>query len=374
MKQFALWVSAAALLICASHVLAEENEENERQNASTSFINSIDKAVTLTDAQKKQMAELFVKRDAAMAEFQTKNGEAIKAAAAALQEAYKSKDSNVITAANKQYQDAYAPMQELMKKSQADLMNVLTDDQKAKYKTSQLVQMAQGGLGGIKLSDDQIAKLKESCADMLKKDSFEGTDWGMVQKKVQEVLTPEQKAAIEKNQVLMQVKFMFGNPWAGGSGGITPEQTKSLEAAYDELAKTLKGEELRAKLNEKAISLLNDDQKAALAKNNKNYALMMVKARYGPAKLTDEQMKQIEAAADEAVKSTFQLNDVNKKVGEKVESMLTAEQKEAMKKAPANAQTGLGIGGLQFIGGGEGEGQVIILNGQGGTVEVKEAK
>ncbi len=395
MKQFALCLSAAAVLFCASHAIAEENEAGERQNYSTWFIGSIDKAVTLTDAQKKQMADLIAKRDAASAEFQAKNAEALKTAAAALQESYKKTgDANAIAKANKDYQDVYAPMHELMKKSQSDIMNVLTDDQKAKYKTSQLVNIAQGSVGGLKLSDEQIGKLKEACADMLKKDAFEAADWGTVHTKVQELLTPEQKATLEKNQMLMQVKFMFGGGWGGGTGGITPEQTKALEAAYDELAKTLKGEELRAKLNEKAAAMLNDNQKATMAANNKNYALMMVKARYTAAKLTDEQMKQIEAAADEAVKATLQLNDVSKKVSDKVESLLTDEQKEAVKKAQANPRTGApgaqiinvapgGAGGVFIINGqagaagqvkmvkeGEGENHVIILEGQ----ETKEKK
>lgn len=374
MKRFALWMSAAAVLICASHVLAEENEENERQNANTAFISSIDKAVGLTDAQKKTMADITAKRDAAMAEFQTKNVEAMKAAAAALQAAYKSGDKDAIAKANKDYQDSFLPITDLMKKSQADVMNVLTDDQKTKWKVSQLVGMAQRSAGGVTLSDEQIAKLKDSCSDLLKKDSFEGPDWMTIQKNVQAILTPEQKATIEKNQAIQTARMTFGGIW--GTAGLTAEQIKELEAAYDELAKTLKGEELRAKLNEKAMSLLTDDQKAAITKNIKNYATMMVKSRYAAAKLTDEQMKQVQAAIDEAAKGSLQLTEVAKKANEKADSLLTDEQKEAMKKAnPMTGGAQMPGGSTFVVPGGEGEGHVIILNGQaGGALQVKESK
>ena len=90
------------------------------KSAAQWYIESIDKIVNLTDAQKKAITASIESRDKAMREFQAQNAEKLKAAGTAMMEAYKSKDKEAVAKAQKAYQDLYAPMHEAMKKSQSD--------------------------------------------------------------------------------------------------------------------------------------------------------------------------------------------------------------------------------------------------------------
>ena len=83
------------------------------------YIDSIDKIVHLTDAQKKAITATIEARGKASQEFQAKNAEKLKAASATMVEAYKTKDNDFIAKVKKAFMDLNAPMYEGMKKSQS---------------------------------------------------------------------------------------------------------------------------------------------------------------------------------------------------------------------------------------------------------------
>ena len=106
------------------------------KSAAQGYIDSIGKTVNLTDAQKKAITVAIAARVKASQEFQAKNAEKLKALSAALTEAYKSKDKDAIAKAHKAIEALYAPMREAMKKSQSELDNVLTPEQREKLQKS----------------------------------------------------------------------------------------------------------------------------------------------------------------------------------------------------------------------------------------------
>jgi hypothetical protein len=84
------------------------------------------------------------------------------------------------------------------------------------------------------------------------------------------------------------------------------------------------------KLNELIQQILTPEQKATIAKTR---AMSPIKFTFRAAKLTADQMEQVEAACDELVKDqTLKSDEVYKKLSETVNRLLTDEQKEALKK------------------------------------------
>jgi len=207
------------------------------------------------------MKRIIEARGGQSKKFQTENAEKIKAASAAIQDAYKSKDKDTIAKATKEYTDLYAPFYEAMKKSQADLMNVLTPEQKAQWGEYQLMSSVKAGIAPVELTEDQIKKIRESCAELFKADN-PFSNYAKVQQKVQEVLTDEQKATIAKNQAIRMVQGRF---WMAK---LTADQMNQVRAAYDELAKDkdLKPADVQKKLAEKIDGLLTDEQKESMKK------------------------------------------------------------------------------------------------------------
>jgi Spy/CpxP family protein refolding chaperone len=225
------------------------------------FIHSLEEAVTLSEDQKESMKRIFEARDAESKKFQTDNAEKVKATGAALQEAYKSQDKDAIAKAMKDYQDVYAPFHEMMKKSQADLMKVLTAEQKLKWGEYQVMGMAKGVAMPVELSEDQIRKIKESCAEFFKAENTY-SNYAQIVAKVQAVLTDEQKATIAKARLMQMIQGRFF------MAKLTEDQMYQAKAAYDELAKdkALQPADIQKKLIEKVEGMLTDDQKEAMKK------------------------------------------------------------------------------------------------------------
>jgi len=234
------------------------------KSAADWYIQSIDKIVNLTDDQKKAITDIIESRDKALKDFQTQNAEKVKAAGAAFTEAYKSKDKDAIAKAQKDYQELYAPMHQIMKKSQADLANVLTAEQKAKLHEARLMDMVKNMTAPVQLTDEQMKQLRAGAGELLKDGDPEGIwrNYRKLNELVQQVLTPEQKAAIGKHRAMSSIKMMFG------AAKLTADQLQQVEAACDELVKdqTLKSEELYKKLYEVVDRVLTDEQKEALKK------------------------------------------------------------------------------------------------------------
>jgi Spy/CpxP family protein refolding chaperone len=234
------------------------------KSAAAWYIESIDKIVGLTEAQKKAITEIIEARDKSMKDFQTQSAEKLKAASNAMMEAYKSKNQDDIAKAQKAYQDLYAPMHQIMKKSQADLTNVLTAEQKAKLQESRVMSLVKSLTAPVQLSEEQIKQVKAAAGELMKDDDPQGymKGYGKLNEVIQQILTPEQKATIAKNRAMSSIKARF---WAAK---LTADQMEQVEAACDELVKdqTIKSEEVYKKLTETVDRLLTDEQKEALKK------------------------------------------------------------------------------------------------------------
>jgi Spy/CpxP family protein refolding chaperone len=234
----------------------------EGKSAATWYIESLDKAVGLTDAQKKAITEIFAAREKSVKDFQAQNAEKLKAASAALTEAYQKKDQEAIAKVQKAYQELYAPMHEIMKKSEADLTNVLTPPQQAKLNESRFMNMVKGMTNPVQLTDAQLQKIKAAYGELSKQGDHAGFERKLPQV-IQQILTPEQKATIAKQRAMNYVKSMFNQ------AKLTDEQLKKVEAACDELIKnqTIKADwnwEAYKTLGEKINGLLTNEQKEAM--------------------------------------------------------------------------------------------------------------
>jgi Spy/CpxP family protein refolding chaperone len=228
------------------------------KSAAQWYIESIDKIVNLTDAQKKAVTESFEARDKAMREFQAKNAEKLKAAGAAMMEAYKSKDKEAIAKSQKAYQDLYAPMHEAMKKSLGELDNLLTPEQKEKVQESRAAVWIKASTDPAQLTDEQVKKLKAAYGELTK--PGHQAEWQKLPEAIDSVLTAEQKAVIARHRAMGYVKMMFAR------AKLTDEQMKRVEAMVDELAKDQNVKPAMIwqsynKLAEKIRALLTAEQK-----------------------------------------------------------------------------------------------------------------
>jgi Spy/CpxP family protein refolding chaperone len=258
------------------------------RSAADWYIQSLDKIVNLTDAQKAAMRDIFAARDKTMSDFQTKNAEKLKAASAAMMEAYKSKNKEAQERAQKAYQELYAPMYEAMKKANEDLQKILTPEQKAKQQDNQLTTWIKSLTNPVQLSDEQLVKAKAACREAAKNGDFRAT-YRAVAEAVQAVTTPEQKTRIFKIGVTNYLKAIFSR------AKLSDKQMKQLEAIVDEAAKTpdlklqwpLPYEKLRAKVND----ILTPEQKEAMKKPFRYLAPAVQSAPAGGWQVSPGQVK-----------------------------------------------------------------------------------
>ncbi len=232
------------------------------KSAAAWYIEGIEKAVTLTPQQKEAMAKILEARDKEMQEFQTKNGDKLKAAMKAMTDAYQGKDKEAITRAQKEYQEANAGTSQIFKQAQTALDGVLTDEQKAKRQELMTAQTIKAMTDPAVLTGEQTAQIKSLLAKGNPGGEREGSERGERQwyQSIQDVLTAEQKATIARHRALSYTKAVYGRV------NLTADQWQKIEAAYDELAKTpnLSGEAVTKELSEKVKGLLTQEQKEGM--------------------------------------------------------------------------------------------------------------
>jgi len=225
------------------------------KSASEWYIESINRIVPLTPDQQNAMMKIIEARDKAIQEYNAANADKLKAASQAMMDAYKSQDKEAIAKAQKENQALYAGTSAIYAKAQKELDDVLTPGQKAKRAEARTSQVIKSLTDGATLTPEQEKKIKAIIAESGGGESRERANY----QAVQDVLTAEQKAAISKNRTLSMTKMMFGRV------NLTADQTKQIEAAYDDLVKSgAKPEELAKKLNDAVNGLLTDEQKEKL--------------------------------------------------------------------------------------------------------------
>jgi len=229
------------------------------KSAAQWYIESIDKIVLLTDAQKKAITEAIEARDKAMQDFQAQNKENLQVAGKALGEAFRSQDKEKMAQAQKAYQDLYAPMHEAMKKSQKALDDILTPEQREKLQENRMATLIKTLTDPVQLSGEQLGKVKAAYREAAKKGEAEAMR--ALSETVQNGLTPEQKTTIAKYRGMNYAKGAFAR------AKLSQEQMKKVEAMVDELAKDPDPKmqwQIYGKLYEKINALLTPEQKEAM--------------------------------------------------------------------------------------------------------------
>ena len=235
-----------------------EGRSRDGRSASAVYIENLDKAVGLTDAQKKSIIDIFDARDLSLKDFEAKHADDIKAASKKMQDARESGDREVMAKARGDYSEILAPMHDTMKKADDDLANVLTEEQKTKQKEYRITTAIKAMAAPVELTDDQIKKL---VTDAQGHEGERGSAEQKISEALDQMLTADQKATIARHKALAEVMRKYG------SGRIlSRDQAKEVAGICEELSKdiALKPDDAAKKLSDKIESLLTDEQKEAI--------------------------------------------------------------------------------------------------------------
>jgi hypothetical protein len=136
-----------------------------------------------------------------------------------------------------------------------------------------------------------------------------------------QVLTTDQKSRLADFQIIKAIEAM------ATPVNLSNDQIKRVRAIWP------KADDIEAgpAACEKAVQqVLTTKQKITIAKYR---AMEFVKAAFGAAKLTDDQLMQAEVVVTELTKDlSVKPEDLHKTLATKVDAILSPEQKEAMKK------------------------------------------
>jgi hypothetical protein len=186
-------------------------------NAAFSRYGQMIKVCGLSEEQQSEIKGIEADRDKVTQNYYAESAEKMKAAQAALSEAYKSKDKDAIQKAMAEYRDIMEPVGEFQKSAHAKVMGVLTADQKAAWQEYQVLSNVKAVLYRAKLTEDQLAKIKAAYADLAKDKDAKVED--LVRKlneQARDMLTDEQKEAVKPQ---MYIK--------GGAGTLVPGASPS---------------------------------------------------------------------------------------------------------------------------------------------------
>ena len=233
----------------------------QAKSAAQWYIDNLDPVVGLMDEQKKAIIEVIESRDKTMREFQGKHAGELSAASKAIGEAYQKNDKNAIAKAQKAYQEAYAPFHQAMKESQKKLDDILTSEQREKQAAHQAATWLKALTDPIKLSEEQKQKARTIFRELQSSSTRE--QWSKQSKLIAKILTPEQRAALNRHRLGSYVKMMFSRI------KLTDEQNKKVEALLDKTCKdpnlTLDWKTYQG-VSQKVQELLTDEQKETLKK------------------------------------------------------------------------------------------------------------
>lgn len=194
-------------------------------NAAFSRYGQMIKICGLSDEQQSEIKTIEADRDKVTQNYYAECTEKMKAAQAALSEAYKSKDKDAIQKAMAEYRDIMEPVGEFQKSAHAKVMGVLTTDQKATWQEYQVLSNVKAVLYRAKLTEDQLAKLKAAYADLAKDKDAKVED--LVRKLNEEaraMLTDEQKETMKPQMYIKSGANGILTP-GGVSPGIVPNPT-----------------------------------------------------------------------------------------------------------------------------------------------------
>ncbi len=305
MKRLVLAVTVASVLaLAAGGVLAGEGQEapkkprkkrpapKVRKPVLRGMQAEIAKVCALSEEQQKQIHQINADRGKAFQEFNKANAEKIKAANEDMKKAREAKDKEAMKKAYEAQGAIRAEQAQISKKFEAQVMDVLTDEQKDTWAKHVIKRDLKRRYPKFEFTDEQVAQVKAARAK-----AYEGVDrsdrkaaskarYELDTKIRNEILTPDQRATLALGSIVRQYT----------SAKVTDEQKAQIKAAYIELAKDVNladrkaADKFRRGLDAKIRNeILTPDQRAALA-------MRWILGRYRGVAFTDEQKEQIKAA------------------------------------------------------------------------------
>lgn len=194
---------------------------------------------------------------------------------------------------------------------------------------------------GMALKEAHKAQDKDAIADIQGEYKELYAPMHRIMKKAEEALAEllmaEQKAKLREARMMDMVKGIIG------SVQLTDQQLRQVKAACDALTRDEPfagafGKQHSAKLNQAIQEILTPQQKATLARER---AMGYIRKIYGPAKLTEDQLRQAEGLCDALLREqTGKSKDHYKQLADAVDRMLTVEQRENLDKARAGKAAG----------------------------------
>jgi len=186
------------------------------------------KVCALSEEQVKKILDLNAAQAKAQKEWQDANGEKYKAAEEKYKVAREAKDAEAIKKARAERDALRKEREAIRAKNQADVLAVLSDEQKAKWRTYNAVRTVKGRFRGVTLTDEQLAQVERICAEAADDLNVDDTRkryaaYAKLAAKVeQDVLTGEQRAEV----ALGMIKRIFRK------AKLTDEQLAKIKAAY----------------------------------------------------------------------------------------------------------------------------------------------
>ncbi|HUS90630.1 MAG TPA: hypothetical protein VM695_02230 [Phycisphaerae bacterium] len=209
------------------------------KSAAERYIASIDPIVNLSQFQKMEIKDILDAREEAMKDFQTTNGAQIQVVGTALKDAYKAQDKEAIADIQAEYKELYAPMHRIMKKTEAALDDILTAEQRAKLRDARMMDMVKGIIGSVQLTDQQLRRVRAVCDALTREepdaDAFGKQHSAKLRQAIQEILTPQQKATIAREEVMAYIKKIYG------PAKLTEDQLRQAEGLCDVLLRERTG-------------------------------------------------------------------------------------------------------------------------------------
>jgi len=224
MKRLAMFLAAlCALAMVTGHLLAQEGadkpktkdkkvkkqgEPKKKKPRMRAAHAQMVKVCGLSEDQQKKISDLMAERGKALKAFQEENKDKYKALSEAAKKARESKDKEAARKAWKDMGALNAQRNEIMKKSQAAVLAVLTDEQRAKWDEYNVLRSVQGRFRGVKLTEEQMAKIKAEYvkaaagADMSDQKARQKVIRDLAVKVGDEILTDDQKATVAAHRVL----------------------------------------------------------------------------------------------------------------------------------------------------------------------------
>ncbi len=163
---FALGTAASSLLAQEGQAAQEKPRKTRKKRAARKrpllrgMHAQMAKVCGLSEDQQKQIAELNAQRAKELAAFREENKAKFEALREAIKKAREAKDKEAAKKARAEYSALRAKEHEIIKKSRAAIMEVLTPEQKAKWDQYQAVLTIKRRISPVKLTAEQEEQVK----------------------------------------------------------------------------------------------------------------------------------------------------------------------------------------------------------------------